>query len=198
MIKTFIRHATALSLVALLTAAGTAERAAVNANAAATAATAATAQANVNVNGFYASNKAQQGRSVQAAVVLDIPSGFHVNANRVLNKFSIPTSVKIETPSGVRASAVTFPRAKVQKLGFSNEPLALFEGRAVMRFNVTFPANFQTGVTELKAKVRYQACNNEICYPPTTREITMPIAVVGPGEEVKPINRQFFGGGRRK
>ena len=67
-----------------------------------------------------------------------------------------------------------------------------------MRFSVTFPANFQTGVTELRAKVRYQACNNEICYPPTTREITMPIAVVGPAEEVRPINRQFFGGGRRR
>lgn len=192
MSKRFLRHATALSLVALLTAAGTAGRTASNA-AAATA-----AQADVGVNGFYATNKAQQGRSIQAAVVLDIPSGFHVNANRVLNKFSVPTSVKIETPSGARATAVTFPRAKVQKLGFSNEPLALFEGRAVLRFNVTFPANFQTGVTELKAKVRYQACNNEICYPPTTREITMPIAVVGPGEQVRPINRQFFGGGRRK
>jgi len=192
MIKRFLRHATALTFAALLIAAG-AGRAAVNANA-----TAAAAQADVKINGFYAMNRAQQGRTVQAAIVLDIPEGFHVNADRVLNKFSIPTSVKIETPDGVRVSAVTFPRAKVQKLGFSKEPLALFEGRAIMRFNVTFPANFQTGVTELKAKVRYQACNNEICYPPTTREITMPIAVAGPNEEVRPINRQFFGGGRRR
>lgn len=194
MIKKFLRHATTLSLIPLLTAAGTAGRASAGASAASPPA--AAAQADVNVNGFYASNKAQQGRSVQAAVVLDIPSGFHVNANRVLNKFSVPTSVKIETPSGARASAVTFPRAKVQKLGFSKEPLALYEGRAIMRFNVTFPANFQTGVTELKAKVRYQACNNEVCYPPTTREITMPIAVVGPTEAVRPINRQIFGGRR--
>ena len=191
MIRRFLRHATALSLAALLTAAGTAGRTSANLSA-------ATTQADVNVNGFYATNRAQQGRAVQAAIVLDIPAGFHVNANRVLNKFSVPTSVRIETPSGARASAVTFPRAKVQKLGFSNEPLALFEGRAIMRFNVTFPANFQTGVTELKAKVRYQACNNEICYPPTTREITMPITVVAPGEEVRPINRQIFGGGRRR
>ncbi|HLL75610.1 MAG TPA: protein-disulfide reductase DsbD N-terminal domain-containing protein [Pyrinomonadaceae bacterium] len=191
MIKRLLRHATALSFAALLAAAASGPRG-VNANAA------ARAQADVNVNGFYAANRAQQGRTVQAAVVLDIPDGFHVNANRVLNKFSIPTTVKIETPDGVRASAVTFPRAKVQKLGFSKEPLALYDGRAVMRFNVTFPAGFKTGVTELKAKVRYQACNDEICYPPTTREITMPIAVVGPNEEVRPINRQLFGGGRRR
>jgi DsbC/DsbD-like thiol-disulfide interchange protein len=194
MIKKFLRHATALSFAALLAASGMTGRTTGSARAATVFAQAGS----VGVNGFYAQNKAQQGRAVQAAIVLDIPEGFHVNANRVLNKFSVPTSVKIETPSGVRASAVTFPRAKVQKLGFSEEPLALFEGRAIMRFNVTFPANFQTGVTELKAKVRYQACNNEICYPPTTREITMPIAVVGAGEEVRPINRQIFGGGRRR
>lgn len=154
----------------------------------------ARAQADVKVNGFYATNKAQQGRVVEAAVVLDIPSGFHVNANRVSNKFSIPTTIKLEAPNGVRLGAVAFPRGKVQKLAFSEEPLALYEGRPVIRFNVTFPANFQTGVTELRAKVRYQACNNEVCYPPTTREITMPIAVVSAAEPVKRINTQVFGG----
>ncbi len=148
---------------------------------------------NVGVNGFYASNKAQQGRAVEAAIVLDIPAGFHVNANKVTNKFSIPTTVKVEAPSGVRVSAVSFPRGKVQKLSFSNEPLSLYEGRPVLRFTVTFPANFQTGVAELRARVRYQACNNEICYPPTTRDITMPIAVVPPTEQVRRINAPIFG-----
>lgn len=158
----------------------------------------ARAQADVKVNGFYATNKAQQGRAVEAAVVLDIPAGFHVNANKVSNKFSIPTTVKIDAPDGVRVGAVSFPRGKVQKLSFSNEPLSLYEGRPVLRFTVTFPANYRAGVAELRAKVRYQACNNEICYPPTTREITMPIAVVPPTEQVKRINAQVFGGGRRR
>ena len=157
----------------------------------------ARAQADVRVNGFYATNKAQQGRAVEAAVVLDIPAGFHVNANKVSNKFSIPTTVKIDGPKGARVGAVSFPRGKVQKLSFSNEPLALYEGRPVLRFLVTFPADFQTGVAELSAKVRYQACNNEVCYPPVTRTITMPIAVVGASEPVKRINTQFFGGRKR-
>lgn len=159
------------------------------------AASSAFAQADVGVKGFYATNKAQQGRAVQAAVVLDIPDGYHVNANKVANKFSIPTTVKLDAPAGVRVSAVSFPRGTVRKLKFSEEPLALYEGRAVARFTVTFPANFATGETELRARVRYQACNNEICYPPATREITMPVAVVATTEVVKPINKQVFGGG---
>lgn len=157
----------------------------------------ARAQANVDVQGFYAMNRAQPGRTVQAVVVLDIPEGFHVNANKVANKFSIPTTIKLDAPEGVRASPPMFPRGVTRKLKFSEEPLSLYEGRAVVRFNVTFPANFQLGETEIRAHVRYQACNDELCYPPVTREITMPIAVVAPTEQVKPINRQFFGGGRK-
>jgi DsbC/DsbD-like thiol-disulfide interchange protein len=161
------------------------------------AASAARAQANVDVQGFYAVNRAQQGRAVQAAIVLDIPEGYHVNANKVLNKFSIATTVKLEAPEGVRLSAVSYPAGHTRKLKFSNDPLSLYEGRAIIRFTATFPANTKIGETEIKARVRYQACNDELCYPPVNRDITMPIAVVAPNEQVKPINRQFFGGGRR-
>jgi DsbC/DsbD-like thiol-disulfide interchange protein len=163
----------------------------------AAAASTARAQADVQINGFYSANRAQQGRAVQAAVVLDVPSGYHVNANKVGNKFSIPTTVKIEAPAGVRVSAVSYPRGAVRTLKFSKDPLALYEGRAVLRFTATFPTGFKTGETELRARVRYQACNDEVCYPPVTREITMPVAVVAPTEQVKPINRQFFGGARK-
>jgi DsbC/DsbD-like thiol-disulfide interchange protein len=161
------------------------------------AADAARAQANVDVQGFYSLNRAPQGRSLQAAIVLDIPEGFHVNANKVANKFSIPTTIKLDAPEGVRLTPITFPRGTTRKLKFSNDPLSLYEGRAVARFNVTFPANFRMGETEIRARVRYQACNDELCYPPVTREITMPINVVAPTEQVKLINKQFFGGARK-
>lgn len=160
-------------------------------NAAPVATTAA--QANVGVNGFFAADKAQQGRMVQAAVVLDIPKGYHVNANKLAGKFGIPTTVKIEAPDGVRVGPVGYPRSTVRKLGFSNEPLALYEGRAVLRFNVTIPANYQKGTLELKARVRYQSCNDEVCFPPINRDITLPITVVGAGESVKRINGEYFG-----
>lgn len=149
---------------------------------------------NIGVNGFFSADKAQRGGRVQAAVVLDIPHGFHVNSNRAA-KFSIPTVVKVAAPRGLRVSAVTYPRAVVRRLSFSKEALSLFEGRAVMRFNVSVPANFQTGLTELRAKVTYQSCNDEVCFPPTTREVKLGINVVGANESVKRINGQYF---RRK
>ncbi len=153
-------------------------------------------QANIGLDGFFAADKAQQGRVLQAAVVLDIPDGYHVNANRLTNKFMIPTELKVDAPKGWRVSAVSYPRAIVRKLGFSKEPVQLYEGRAVLRFTITVPANYQQGDTELRARVHYQSCNNEVCFPPTDREVKLQIAVVGASEKVKAINGQYFG--RRK
>jgi DsbC/DsbD-like thiol-disulfide interchange protein len=156
------------------------------------------AQANIGINGFFSSDKAQRGRTLQAAVVLDIPSGFHINSNRPLAKFLIPTSLKIEASGGIQVGAVSYPRAVIRSFSFSPDKLSVYEGRAVLRFNVTVPANFQTGVTELRVRVKYQSCNDEACFPPATRTISMPIAVVGASESVKRINGGIFGGGGRR
>ena len=152
---------------------------------------------NIGVSGFFAADKAQRGRTIQAAVVMEIPGGFHVNSNRPMSKYAIPTLLKIEGPSGVKIGPIAYPRATVRRLKASNnEPLAVFEGRAVMRFSVAVPATFQQGMTELRVRLRYQSCNDEVCFAPQTREISLPIGVVGTGDSVKRINGQIFGGRR--
>jgi DsbC/DsbD-like thiol-disulfide interchange protein len=155
-------------------------------------------QPNIGINGFYSTDKAQRGRVIQAAVVVDIPGGYHINANRLIGKIGVPTSLKIDAPGGVKVGPVVYPRAIVRRLKVSDDQLALYEGRAVIRFNITVPANYQEGMTELRARLRYQSCNDEVCFQPTTREITLPIGVVGPNDPVKRINGNIFGGGRRK
>lgn len=155
-------------------------------------------QPNVGVNGFFSVDKAQRGTSVQAAIVLDIPAGLHVNANRPLGKYAVATTLKVEASDGIRIGPINYPRANVRTFSFSDEKLAVYEGRAVLRFNVTIPANANTGVTELRARIRFQSCTDEVCYQPQTREIRMPIAIVGPGESVKRINGNIFGGGGKR
>jgi DsbC/DsbD-like thiol-disulfide interchange protein len=154
-------------------------------------------QPNIGVNGFFSADKAQQGRTIQAAVVINIPSGYHINSNRPLAGFLIPTSVKIEAPGGIRVGAVSYPRAQLRSFSFSQDKLSVYEGRAVLRFNVTIPAKFSTGVTQLRARVKYQSCNDEACFAPQTRQVSMPIAVVGANESARRINGNIFGGRRK-
>lgn len=155
-------------------------------------------QPNISVKGYYSSDKAQRGRTVRAAVVMEIPSGYHVNANRPLGKYAIPTVVKIEAPREVTISPVTYPRAIVRRLkAVNNEALALYEGRAIMRFNVTVPANYSGGSLNVKARLRYQSCNDEVCFPPRNQDVDMSITVVGAKDQVQGANGWLFGGGKR-
>ena len=130
---------------------------------------------NIDVSGSV--NTVQRGRPAQAVVVMDIPSGFHVHSNRPLEKFLIATQLQVEASNGVRVGPVIYPRALLRSLRFSKSKVAVFEGRTTMRFNVTVPANFSSDSTEVKARLRYQSCSDEVCFPPQTREVTIPIRI---------------------
>ncbi|MGH9928004.1 MAG: hypothetical protein ACREA9_02120, partial [Pyrinomonadaceae bacterium] len=61
-------------------------------------------------------------------------------------------------------------------------------------FTVTVPANYTDGRLELKARVRYQSCNDEVCFAPTSRDTSMGIDVVAANESVRRANGNIFGG----
>lgn len=128
---------------------------------------------NIGINGSLSVNKIQRGRTVQATVVMDIPSGYHVNSNRPLERFLIPTLVKIEAPKGIRVGPVSYPRAVLRSFKFSKNRVSVYEGRATMRFNVTVPRDVSTGSKEIKVRLRYQSCNDEVCFPPQSREVSL-------------------------
>jgi len=143
------------------------------------AATSPQSAPNIGVTGSLSMDSVQRGRSARAEVVMDIPSGFHVHSNRPLEKFLIATELKIEAQGGVRVGPVIYPRALLRNLKFSKSKVAVYEGRTTMRFNVTIPAGFGSDSTEVTAKLRYQSCSDEVCFPPQTREVKIPIRIKG-------------------
>ena len=156
---------------------------------------------NVGINGFFSVDPAQQGSTFQAAIVMDIPRGLHVNSNRPLGKYAIPTKVSIDAPRGLRVSAVSYPRGAVRTFRFGGaaaERLSVYEGNAIIRFSVTVPPGQELGVARIRARVEYQSCSDEVCFPPARRELTLPIAIVDRGTASRRINQRYFGGGRRR
>ena len=151
---------------------------------------------NIGVNGYLSADKAQRGRVIQGAVVMDIPGGYHVNSNRPLEKFLVATQLTIDAPKEIRVGPVAYPRARLQNLQFAKEKLSVYEGRAILRFSVMVAANFSSGSLELKAKLRYQSCSDSLCFPPQTREVKLEVPIAGATEPVKRVNTQFFGRGR--
>ncbi len=129
--------------------------------------------ADVGVSGSIAPDKVRKGRVVRATVVMDIPSGLHVQSSKPLDKFLVATKLDVETPSGMMVGPISYPRPLMRNLKFSKAAVAVYEGKAMIRFNVTVPANYSGGSGEIKGKLRFQACNDDSCFPPVTREVKM-------------------------
>src|SRR6185436_3230351 len=93
--------------------------------------------ADVNVSGSVAPDKVKKGRVVRASVVMDIPNGLHVQSSQPLDNFLVAPKLSVETPSGMQVGPISYPRAVMPKLKFSKGNVAVYEGKAMLRFNVT-------------------------------------------------------------
>jgi Thiol:disulfide interchange protein len=125
-----------------------------------------------SISGSIGNGTASRGKAARSAIVISIPSGLHVNSNRPSSKYAIATSVKV-TGSDVKVGAISYPRGTNRKFQFSEDTLNVYEGRVSFPFTVTVPANFRGNTVKVRAVVRYQACTNEVCYPPKNQEVTV-------------------------
>lgn len=125
-----------------------------------------------SVSGSIGNGTVAKGVASRATVVLTIPGGLHVNSNRPNSEYQIPTTVRASS-SGARIGSVSYPRGRNRKFSFSDTALNVYEGRATFTFNVTVPASFKGSSVSVRVAVKYQACTNEVCYPPKTKDITL-------------------------
>ncbi len=105
--------------------------------------------------------------------MMDVPSGFHTNSNRPLEKFLIATQLKVEGPRELTVGPSMYPRAVLRSVKFSKSKVSVFEGRTAMKFNVTVPRGFSGNSAELTARLRFQSCSDDTCFPPQTREVKL-------------------------
>lgn len=124
------------------------------------------------VTGAIAKGAVTRGTPARATVVLSIPGGLHVNSSRPGSEYAIPTSVRASS-KGVKIGPVSYPRGRNRKFEFSENRINVYEGRTSFGFNVTVPENYRGSTIKLNVAVRYQACTNEVCYPPKTKQITL-------------------------
>ena len=125
-----------------------------------------------SISGSINGGAVSRGSTSRGVVTMSIPGGLHVNSNRPSSQYAIATTVKL-SGSGLRSSSVSYPRGHLRKFEFSETPINVYEGIVRFPFTVSVPARFSGDTLRLRAVVHYQACTNEVCYPPKDKEITM-------------------------
>lgn len=135
-----------------------------------------------------------RGMAFQVAVVLKIKPGFHVNARKVTFDYLIPTDLRADVPSGFKMSDVIYPKGTLQTFAFSkNKQLNVYTDSVTLCLPLAALPNAPLGAQHLAIKLRYQACSQEICLPPVTRDVEATINVVATQGRAKASNAAIFG-----
>ena len=66
--------------------------------------------------------KVKKGASGAGLVTLNINGGYHINSNRPTEAYLIATALKIQPQAGFTIGGVVYPKAKLQKFSFSENP----------------------------------------------------------------------------
>jgi DsbC/DsbD-like thiol-disulfide interchange protein len=117
------------------------------------------------------------GGSADAVVTVKIADGYHVNANPPSEPALKPTEVEIAPSNGIASHKATYPTAITKKFPFSEKPLAVYEKQAIIRVKLKAAGNAAKGMQTINGVIRYQACDDEVCYPPTKLDLMIPINI---------------------
>lgn len=117
------------------------------------------------------------GSSGETVVYLAIQSGYHINANPPTYPYLIATALEVPPADGLSVGKVSYPKAHNRNFVFAEKPLAVYEGETELRAMVKADKSAKQGQQSLPAKLRIQACDEAVCYPPGTLELAIPVIV---------------------
>lgn len=124
------------------------------------------------VRGSIGNGTVTRGTATRATVVMSIPAGLHTNSSRPSGEYMIPTTVRASA-HGVKIGNVIYPRGRDKTFDFSQHPINVYEGRVTFTFPVTVPESYRGTSVAVRVTVRSQACTNEACYAPKTKNLTL-------------------------
>ncbi|HEY4640400.1 MAG TPA: cytochrome c biogenesis protein CcdA [Thermoanaerobaculia bacterium] len=114
--------------------------------------------------------QSRTGDDVQGMVTAKIAPTWHINSNKPLDTFSIPTTLKLDNADLVEAK---FPPHEVKSFTFSaGSQLAVFEGT----IQIPFTAKLKPNASTIKATLHYQSCNDKVCLPPKNADVEFAVA----------------------
>ena len=143
----------------------------------------------VEISTSVAKSAVEPGETVEAAVVLDIKDGWHLNANEPLQDYLIGTELNLDRHSGIVIAETQYPEPKLDNFGFSPEDLAVYGGEAPIFLSLRVDEDVEPGSYTLTGSLRIQSCSDEVCLAPTDEDVSLAIEV---GEGGSSQNEALF------
>jgi cytochrome c biogenesis protein CcdA/thiol-disulfide isomerase/thioredoxin len=139
------------------------------------------------------------GDDLRVALKVHLPEGFHVNANQPRDPSLIPIVLSIDPPSGVTVSEIVYPEATDLAQRGADKPLRVYERDFAIGAVLRVGRDVAPGDLMVPARLRYQACDESMCYIPSTAVTGWTFAVAaatGPRQHREVFSGIEFGHGQ--
>lgn len=143
----------------------------------------------VSLSAVFSVSSAEPGDTFAGAVIVDIAPDWHINSAQPVQEYLIPAQLEIEDVPGITPGKITYPKAHTIPL--LGENMSVYDGKAIIYFQVTIDENAPDGPISLPLRMSYQPCDNQTCLPPTTADLQVSFDV---GEEGAPLHADIFSG----
>jgi thioredoxin:protein disulfide reductase len=148
----------------------------------------------VSTKTYVSLDPVPRGKEFQAAVVVKINTGYHMNSHKPTDSYLIPTTLTPQLPAGfTMAGEPVYPAGKNEKFPFSpDKPLNVYTGSVTFRVKLTADDKAALGKTSIPVTLRFQACNLSACLPPVKIPLTVELNVAAAGKTGKAVNPEIF------
>lgn len=133
---------------------------------------------------------AKAGQTVTLSITIDIPEGLHTQSHIPSDPNYIALNILPAKTPGLEFGKPEYPPGKDETypgLGTLN----VYTGQVVVRVPVKILADAPAGAIKVAGNVRYQACNDSVCFPPKRAPFAVDLTVAGgSGPATAPANAQ--------
>ena len=117
---------------------------------------------------LMAADAAPQGSVMRTAIRVTLPDGLHTNANQPRDPSLIPIVLTVDAPAGVVVEEIVYPEATDLAQQGVEELLAVYEQEFLIGVQLRVADDAALGAVTVSASLRYQACDERVCYIPAT------------------------------
>ena len=108
----------------------------------------------------------ERGSRVTLTLQVRLPEGIHVQADKPRDPLLIATTLTLTPPDGVTVDRIVFPQGTDFAQAGQSKPLLVFGSDFVVSAQVTVTSAAPAGEIKIPAVLRYQACNERVCFAP--------------------------------
>ncbi|MBM61757.1 MAG: hypothetical protein CL484_02270 [Acidobacteria bacterium] len=148
----------------------------------------------VTINPVVETDAVHSGTTARVGLEITLDPGFHVNSNAPLDDLLIPTALTLIPPEGFVLQGIGFPDAILLEQAGVEEPLAVFEEEFSLGAELHVEEGLSPGRYVIPGALRYQACNDRMCFNPTTAEIEFELRIVQPSQPLTTLRADLFSG----